>query len=171
MTCERELLLAMQKVEGSNPFSRFVKACDLQAFSVSQVGKCVCIGVHPLWTGAGRTIESLPKALICRDFARPRTADLLQVRRRSKGRLPNVATRTPARILSVRPQLKRRPFRPRTFAAQLPVPHNQPQCRASTFHGVPPRGPRAVPTQPLEGCAGGAHRSRYGTPARPNGRR
>jgi hypothetical protein len=51
----------MQKVEGSNPFSRFVKACDLQAFFVSPVDKCVCIAVDPLWTGDGRTIGSLPK--------------------------------------------------------------------------------------------------------------
>jgi hypothetical protein len=51
----------MQKVEGSNSFSRFVKASDLQAFFGSSVGKCVCIGVDPLWTGEGRTIESLPK--------------------------------------------------------------------------------------------------------------
>jgi len=39
--CEAELLLAMQKVEGSNPFSRSRKTCDLQVFFVSPVGKCV----------------------------------------------------------------------------------------------------------------------------------
>jgi hypothetical protein len=31
-------LLAMQKVEGSNPFSRFAKGLHLRAFSVSTVG-------------------------------------------------------------------------------------------------------------------------------------
>ena len=51
----------MQKVEGSNPFSRFRKGLHLQVFFVSLVGKCVCIGVDPLWTGEGRTIGSLAK--------------------------------------------------------------------------------------------------------------
>jgi hypothetical protein len=41
----------MQKVEGSNPFSRFAKGLHLQAFFVSTASKCVCIGVYPLWTG------------------------------------------------------------------------------------------------------------------------
>jgi hypothetical protein len=38
------VLLAMQKVEGSNPFSRFQKGVHLQAFFVRAVGKCVCVG-------------------------------------------------------------------------------------------------------------------------------
>jgi hypothetical protein len=36
-------LLAMQKVEGSNPISGFEKACDLQVFFVRAVGWCVCV--------------------------------------------------------------------------------------------------------------------------------
>src|SRR5215204_7192307 len=39
----KHVLLAMQKVEGSNPFSRFGKGLHLQAFSVCAV--CWC-GVH-----------------------------------------------------------------------------------------------------------------------------
>jgi hypothetical protein len=34
----------MQKVEGSNPFSRFEKVGHLQAFFACAVGLCVCIG-------------------------------------------------------------------------------------------------------------------------------
>jgi hypothetical protein len=33
----------MQKVEGSNPFSRFEKGLHLQVFFVGAVGWCVCI--------------------------------------------------------------------------------------------------------------------------------
>ena len=33
----------MQKVEGSNPFSRFRKGLHLQAFFVCAVAKCVCV--------------------------------------------------------------------------------------------------------------------------------
>jgi hypothetical protein len=36
-------LLAMQKVEGSNPFSRFAKGLHLQAFLVLAVALFVCI--------------------------------------------------------------------------------------------------------------------------------
>jgi hypothetical protein len=38
------VLLAMQKVEGSNPFSRFEKGLYLQAFFACAVGLCVCVG-------------------------------------------------------------------------------------------------------------------------------
>jgi len=37
-------LLAMQKVEGSNPFSRSQKGLHLQAFFAWAVGLCVCVG-------------------------------------------------------------------------------------------------------------------------------
>jgi hypothetical protein len=37
-----ELLLAMQKVVGSNPISRFAKGLHLQVFFVRAVGGCVC---------------------------------------------------------------------------------------------------------------------------------
>jgi hypothetical protein len=33
----------MQKVEGSNPFSRFAKDMHLQVFFVHAVGLCVCV--------------------------------------------------------------------------------------------------------------------------------
>jgi hypothetical protein len=33
----------MQKVEGSNPFSRFEKGLHLQVFFVCAVGLCVCV--------------------------------------------------------------------------------------------------------------------------------
>jgi hypothetical protein len=39
-----EVLLAMQKVEGSNPFSRSQKDLHLQVFSACAVGLCVCVG-------------------------------------------------------------------------------------------------------------------------------
>jgi hypothetical protein len=38
-----------------------VKACDLQVFFVSPVGKCVCIGVDPLRTGAKAHRRVSPK--------------------------------------------------------------------------------------------------------------
>jgi hypothetical protein len=41
---ETHLLLAMQKVEGSNPFSRSQKGRHLQAFFACAVGLCVCVG-------------------------------------------------------------------------------------------------------------------------------
>jgi hypothetical protein len=34
----------MQKVEGSNPFSRFEKGLYLQAFFACAVGLCICVG-------------------------------------------------------------------------------------------------------------------------------
>src|SRR5918992_1178094 len=37
------VLLAMQKVVGSNPFSRFEKGLHLQAFFVPAVGLCLCV--------------------------------------------------------------------------------------------------------------------------------
>jgi len=42
---EGELLLAMQKVEGSNPFSRSRKGLQLSAFLVVPVGWAFCIGM------------------------------------------------------------------------------------------------------------------------------
>jgi hypothetical protein len=36
-----ELLIAMQKVVGSNPISRFGKTCDLQVFLVARVLKLI----------------------------------------------------------------------------------------------------------------------------------
>jgi hypothetical protein len=40
---EAQVLLAMQKVEGSNPFSRFREGLQLQVFFASSVGLCVCV--------------------------------------------------------------------------------------------------------------------------------
>jgi hypothetical protein len=41
---EGELLIAMQKVVGSNPISRFAKGPQLRAFSVLAVGWTFCVG-------------------------------------------------------------------------------------------------------------------------------
>jgi hypothetical protein len=38
-----ELLIAMQKVVGSNPISRFAKGLYLQAFLISEVALFVCV--------------------------------------------------------------------------------------------------------------------------------
>jgi hypothetical protein len=47
-----DVLLAMQKVEGSNPFSRFFKkACICGSFFVDVVGWCVCVAGHAVGTG------------------------------------------------------------------------------------------------------------------------
>jgi hypothetical protein len=43
----QHVLLAMQKVEGSNPISRFKKGLRLQALLVPAVGWCVCPRVRP----------------------------------------------------------------------------------------------------------------------------
>jgi hypothetical protein len=40
---EARVLLAMQKVEGSNPFSRFLETAHLQVFFVGAVGWCVYV--------------------------------------------------------------------------------------------------------------------------------
>jgi hypothetical protein len=40
----------MQKVEGSNPFSRSGKGLHLQVFFVDAVGWYVCIAGHPMGT-------------------------------------------------------------------------------------------------------------------------
>jgi hypothetical protein len=53
------VLLATQKVEGSNPFSRFEKGLHLHVLFVGTVGWSVCIAGHPLGTrrltrGGGR---------------------------------------------------------------------------------------------------------------------
>jgi hypothetical protein len=44
------VLLAMQKVEGSNPFSRSQEGLHLQGFFVDAVGWCVCVAGHPMGT-------------------------------------------------------------------------------------------------------------------------
>jgi hypothetical protein len=45
-----QALLAMQKVEGSNPFSRFQEGLHLQVFFVPAVGWCVCIAGYQMGT-------------------------------------------------------------------------------------------------------------------------
>jgi hypothetical protein len=40
----------MQKVEGSNPFSRFREGLHLQVFFVCAVGLCVCLAPDRNWT-------------------------------------------------------------------------------------------------------------------------
>jgi hypothetical protein len=68
-----QALLAMQKVEGSNPFSRFRKGLPLQAFFACAVGWCVCVAGHPLGTGGaargGSASRSGELRLLCRQFA------------------------------------------------------------------------------------------------------
>jgi len=63
----------MQKVEGSNPFSRFKKARLLQGLFVCAVGLWVCVGGHPLGTGGATRGVSVSEAvelrLLCRQFA------------------------------------------------------------------------------------------------------
>jgi hypothetical protein len=63
----------MQKVEGSNPFSRFRKGQHLQAFFIRAVGWCVCVAGHLLGTGGAARGGSASKAvnfvLLCRQFA------------------------------------------------------------------------------------------------------
>jgi hypothetical protein len=63
----------MQKVEGSNPFSRSRKVLHLQVFFVPAVGWCVCVAGHPLGTGGAARGGSASKAvnfgLLCRQFA------------------------------------------------------------------------------------------------------
>jgi hypothetical protein len=63
------VLLAMQKVEGSNPFSRFAKGLHLQVFFASSVGLCVCVAGQSSDNGARPTRVTAPrKALMCRHF-------------------------------------------------------------------------------------------------------
>jgi hypothetical protein len=52
------VLLAMQKVEGSNPFSRSREGPYLQAFFVRAVGWCVCAAGYRLGTGGAGSAES-----------------------------------------------------------------------------------------------------------------
>jgi hypothetical protein len=52
------VLLAMQKVEGSNPFSRFVKTCDLQVFLLGAAGWCVCFAPDRNRTRGQPTVHS-----------------------------------------------------------------------------------------------------------------
>jgi hypothetical protein len=47
---EAEPLIAMQKVEGSNPFSRSRKGVRLQAFLMRAADWCVCVAGHPSGT-------------------------------------------------------------------------------------------------------------------------
>jgi hypothetical protein len=49
----------MQKVEGSNPFSRFSKGLHLQVFFVRAVGWCVCVAGHPMGTGDQHTARGV----------------------------------------------------------------------------------------------------------------
>src|SRR5215216_2049019 len=75
-------LLAMQKVEGSNPFSRLRKGLHLQACFVYAVGSCVCVSGYPLGTrGAARGASPSETRLFAGSLLTTRTSDLL--RRRS----------------------------------------------------------------------------------------
>jgi hypothetical protein len=81
----------MQKVEGSNPFSRFQKGPYLQAFFASAVGLCVCVGSDSLRTRRGPIVRrSKENALFAGRFWFVRTEVLLRACRRS-GVLPAAA--------------------------------------------------------------------------------
>jgi hypothetical protein len=59
--------LAMQKVEGSNPFSRSPKGLHLQVFFVCAVGWCVCVGGQSSDNRPRPSPASAPgKVLMCR---------------------------------------------------------------------------------------------------------
>jgi hypothetical protein len=108
----------MQKVESHQPLRESLRFAGL---FVSPVGKCVCIGVDPLWTDDERTIESLPKGAhlqAFREAAKPLTFCMCPEGDSSSYPTRNLA---PPRILSARHQLRRRGLRPTSFAAQLPV--------------------------------------------------
>ena len=59
-------LLAMQKVEGSNPFSRSREGLYLQALLVLPVGLCVCIAGADCGLARRFTRGSACKAKVCR---------------------------------------------------------------------------------------------------------
>jgi hypothetical protein len=80
-----QVLLAMQKVEGSNPFSRFKKAAICRSFSLRQpasasASPCTQCGPARLDVPVGAE-----KDCICRSFADDRTTDLLRGARKVKG--------------------------------------------------------------------------------------
>jgi hypothetical protein len=57
-------LLAMQKVEGSNPLSRFREGLHLQVFFVRPAGWCVCVAGYPLGTRGAAAARVLRKHLV-----------------------------------------------------------------------------------------------------------
>src|SRR5918992_5524780 len=62
-------LLARQKVEGSNPFSRFREDVHLQVFFIRTVGWCVCVAGHPLGTGGAARGRSASREVNSGTFA------------------------------------------------------------------------------------------------------
>jgi hypothetical protein len=83
-----QVLLAMQKVVGSNPISRFRKGLHLPGLFrvISWVVPLRSWGLMADWRGHPCP-GSAPKARVSRHFVTPRTADLFRGRRRSKVRL------------------------------------------------------------------------------------
>jgi hypothetical protein len=63
-----DAMLAMQKVEGSNPFSRSRKGLHLQAFFVHAAGWCVCIAGHPMVTRVANTRRERLRELCLQAF-------------------------------------------------------------------------------------------------------
>jgi hypothetical protein len=88
------VLLAMQKVEGSNPFSRFAKGCDLQVFLTRQPASA---SASPCTQCAPARLDvpvGAEKDRICRSFANAQTTDLLHGGQKGQGfesRGPRVA--------------------------------------------------------------------------------
>jgi hypothetical protein len=77
------VLLAMQKVEGSNPFSRSRKGLHLQVFSSSLCAQSAGASASPgtQWVPAARPQrEALGNRPVCRSFVGTRTCDLLRRR-------------------------------------------------------------------------------------------
>jgi hypothetical protein len=63
---EVRVLLAMQKVEGSNPFSRFPKGVHLQVFFVYAVGGPSAFRRTETGPAASREDAAAGKAAVCR---------------------------------------------------------------------------------------------------------
>ena len=78
--CEAELLIAMQKVEGSNPFSRFRKACICRSFCFGQSGSASASADNDWTIVPLADLASGPRVLLCSRFLATSTLDLLRPR-------------------------------------------------------------------------------------------
>ena len=79
-----ELLLAMQKVEGSNPFSRFEKACICRSFSCAQSAGASASPDNDWTIVSAATRGRGQKVLLSRRFRAPSTLELLRPYRGSR---------------------------------------------------------------------------------------
>jgi hypothetical protein len=68
----------MQKVEGSNPFSRFEKAFICGSFLCAQSARAFAFAGHPMGAPGGqRPTGATQNKPVCRHFLMTRTIDLL----------------------------------------------------------------------------------------------